>query len=125
MNTPAQAEDYGAPEYEPNILVVTARNSGGGLWRAAGGEVSLEELEISGALSDRLHAWSAKFEFSASPDGSPERAKALLPFVAEGLSIARDIQATLGESYQILFFDEAKLEADGFMSDYLYPAGFP
>jgi hypothetical protein len=47
----------------------------------------------------------------------------LQAFSVEGLTIARAVQAALGEAYEILYFDEAKLEADAYLTEYLYPAG--
>jgi hypothetical protein len=110
------------PEYAPNVLVVMARGSADGLWRAAGGEVSAQELCLPADLVVRLGRWSSAFTAAVRDENDPQRSAILATFSAEGLSIARDVQRTVGNAYEILYFDEAKLEADGYLTDYLYPA---
>lgn len=117
-------EQQGQPaEYAPNVLVVMARGSSQGLWRAVGGEVSVKDLAIPGDLATRLGEWSRAFSQAVKDDSIPDRQAVLASFSAEGLCLAREVQASLGEAYEILFFDEAKLEADGYLTEYLYPAG--
>jgi hypothetical protein len=111
------------PEYAPNVLVVMARGRADGLWRAAGGEVTAQELKLPGDLISRLEQWSVAFTAATRDEDDPERNKVLQAFSVEGLTIARAVQAALGEAYEILYFDEAKLEADAYLTEYLYPAG--
>lgn len=116
-------EQLETPEYASNVLVVMARGSMGGLWRAAGGEISVAELNLPAALADRLGRWSHDFTAATRDENDPGRPAILASFTAEGLVIARAVQAVLGDAYEILFFDEVKLEADAHLTEYLYPAG--
>jgi hypothetical protein len=117
-----EEESFLPPEYTPNVLVVMARGNADGLWRAAGGAVVAGDLAIPDSLADRLRHWSRDFIEAIRDEGDPGRKTALAAFTAEGLAIACEVQAALGPAYRILFFDEAKLEADAYLTDYLYPA---
>jgi hypothetical protein len=119
----SEEEQILPPEYAPNVLVVMARGSVDGLWRAAGGPVLAAELNLPTDLVDRLAQWSRAFTAAIKDEDDPQRLAVLTTFSAEGLAIARAVQAALGEAYEILFFDEAKLEADSYLTEYLYPAG--
>ena len=110
---------------ELQATVVMARGNPYGLWRVAGGEVSAVELNLPAELVERLGKWSRSFTAATKDQDDPGRADVLAAFSAEGLAIARAVQAALGEAYEILFFDEAKLEAHGYLTDYLYPAVTP
>lgn len=118
----SEEETLESSEYAPNVLVVMARGSDGGLWRAAGGPVSAAELDLPAELAGRLHQWSRSFSDATRNEDDPQRAMVLTAFSTVGLDIARAVQAAVGDAYEILFFDEAKLEADAFLTDYLYPA---
>ncbi|MDR3438709.1 hypothetical protein [Telmatospirillum sp.] len=109
------------PEYAPNVLVVMARGRAEGLWRPAGGSVSAVDLTLPQELADRLGQWSLAFTDATRDESDPGRPAVLARFTADGLNLAREVQAALGDAYEILFFDEAKLEADGYLTDYLYP----
>jgi hypothetical protein len=117
----SEEEQILPPEYAPNVLVVMARGSVDGLWRAAGGEISAAELNLPADLVARLGRWSHAFTSSVKNEDDPKRKAVLETFSAEGLAIARAVQTALGDAYEILFFDEAKLEADGYLNEYLYP----
>ncbi len=119
----SQEEQILPPEYAPNVLVVMARGSADGLWRAAGGVVSSAELGLPVDLIERLRQWSGAFTAATKDEADPQRGAVLAAFSADGLAIARAVQAALGEAYEILYCDEAKLEADAYLSEYLYPAG--
>lgn len=118
----SEEEQILPPEYAPNVLVVMARGSADGLWRAAGGGVSAVELNLPADLLSRMREWSRALTAAIKDEGDPQRATALATFSTEGLTIARAVQATVGGAYEILYFDEAKLEADGYLTEYLYPA---
>ncbi|PKU25309.1 hypothetical protein [Telmatospirillum siberiense] len=115
-------EELEPSEYAPNVLVVMARGSDGGLWRAAGGAVSTAELNLPADLADRLGQWSRSFTEATRDEADPHRTLVLTAFSTVGLDIARAVQVALGDGYEILFFDEAKLEADAYLTEYLYPA---
>ncbi len=119
----SEEEQILPPEYAPNVLVVMARGSIDGLWRAAGGQVSAAELDLPAALVDGLRQWSHALTAAIRDEADPQRSALLAAFSAEGLTIARAVQAVVGEAYEILYFDEAKLEADAYLTEYLYPAG--
>ena len=109
------------PEYTPNVLVVMARGNADGLWRAAGGAVDIGDLVLPDPLADRLRRWSRDFIEAIKDEDAPGRPGALAAFTVDGLAIARDVQAALGPAFTIFYFDEAKLEADAYLTDYLYP----
>lgn len=117
----SEEEQILPPEYAPNVVVVMARGSIDGLWRAAGGGVSAAEVGLSADLIERLRRWSVAFTAATRDEDDPQRGAILAAFSAEGLAIARAVQAAVGEAYEILYFDEAKLEADGYLTEYLYP----
>lgn len=119
----SEEEQILPPEYAPNVLVVMARGSVDGLWRAAGGPVSAAALDLPIDLVDRLAQWSRAFTTAIKDEDDPQRLAVLTTFSTEGLAIARAVQAALGDAYEILYFDEAKLEADSYLTEYLYPAG--
>jgi hypothetical protein len=108
------------PEYGPNVLVVMARGRQEGLWRPAGGPVDAASLGLAPALADRLAQWSRAFTEATRDETDPHRMQVLATFGHEGLRLAREVQDCLGPSYEILFFDEARLEEDGYLTEYLY-----
>jgi hypothetical protein len=119
----SEAEQALPPEYAPNVLVVMARGSSDGLWRADGGAIAVADLHLPADVADRLGQWSRAFTAATKDEDDPQRSSVLATFSAEGLAIARAVQSALGDAYEILYFDEAKLEADGYLTEYLYPAG--
>jgi hypothetical protein len=119
----SEEEQILPPEYAPNVLVVMARGRVGGLWRAAGGEISAAELNLPTDVVQQLEHWSSAFTSATKDETDPDRNLILQTYSAEGLEIARTVQTALGEAYEILYFDEAKLEADAYLTEYLYPVG--
>lgn len=120
-----EEEQFLPPEYLPNVLVVMAKGSRQGLWRANGGEVLVAALDIPGPLAERLGQWSRTFSDAARDETAANRQTILSTFSQEGLVIAREVQGCLGDAYEVLYFDEARLEAEAYLTDYLYPAGHP
>ncbi|MTJ79415.1 MAG: hypothetical protein F8N37_00100 [Telmatospirillum sp.] len=123
MDLDAAGEEFLPPDYGPNVLVVMARGRAEGLWRPAGGTVDPAALGLPADLGGRLRDWSGRFTRATRNEEDPDRLAVLDHFTAEGLSIAQEVQSVLGPDWEILFFDEARLEADGYLVDYLYPAG--
>lgn len=118
------AEEEGrtlSPEYASNVLVVMARGSVSGLWRAAGGPVRVDELALSDELRHRLGDWSEALRAAIGENEDVRQAELLERYTREGLGLARCVQDALGDAYDVLFFDEARLAAEAYLTDYLYP----
>ncbi len=123
MTSDPELDPYLPPEYQPNVIVVMAKSRSPGIWRAAGGAISAEELGIPPELAGRLGHWSRDLAALITDMAAPQRTERLRQLAAEGLAFARQVQATIGPEFVVLYFDEAKLEAEAAFTEYLYPAG--
>ncbi len=121
MTLDPDLDAYLPPDYAPNVIVVMAKSCGPGIWRAAGGAITIEELGIPVDLAGRVSRWSEELAALVKEPTAPQRSERLAALAADGLTIARQIQTAVGSKFEVLYFDEAKLEAEAAFSEYLFP----